>query len=237
MSTTVTITPMIEDRTVRNLIHSDRVVAQSVDSLVIDGVRLQCAVLDRAGGEVHEDLLQGRALRRELEDSDTGVKGQLPDLVRRQPRDRQAFVARVVDDALVSTVTIAASLSWSDARASTVPSAFFVRSFTEPDVMKRPRPMTMISSAETAISLMRCELTKTVRPSLASARKKSRIHLMPSGSSPFTGSSKNRIPGITEERSRRCRGADSSQGEGADLLIGDGADAHEVEHLVDARTA
>src|SRR3984957_6767947 len=51
VSTTVTITPMIEDRTVRNLIHSDRVVAQSVDSLAIDWARLLRAVLDGACGE------------------------------------------------------------------------------------------------------------------------------------------------------------------------------------------
>src|ERR1700684_3728798 len=81
VSTIVTITPMIEERTVRNLIHSERVVAQSVDSLAIDRVRLQCAVFDGSGGEVHEDLLQGRALRCQFEDRDAGVEGQLSDLV------------------------------------------------------------------------------------------------------------------------------------------------------------
>src|ERR1700722_17418551 len=101
VSTTVTITPMIEDRTVRNLIHSERVVAQSVDSLAIDRVRLQGAVFDGAGGEVHEDLLERRTLRREFEDRDTGVECQLTDLIRRQSRDGETFVIRVVHDTLV----------------------------------------------------------------------------------------------------------------------------------------
>ena len=83
----------------------------------------------------------------------------------------------------------------SEARTNTVPLAVAVRSSTDPCVMNRPRPITMIWSALTAISLIRCELTKTVRPSLARDRKNSRIHLIPSGSSPLTGSSKSRTPG------------------------------------------
>ncbi len=54
-----------------------------------------------------------------------------------------------------------------------------------------PRPMTMRWSAVSAISLIRWEETKTVRPSAASAFIRLRTHRMPSGSSPLTGSSKS----------------------------------------------
>lgn len=55
----------------------------------------------------------------------------------------------------------------------------------------RPRPITIRWSAVSAISLMRCEETKTVRPSEASRRIRLRTQRMPSGSRPLTGSSKS----------------------------------------------
>jgi uncharacterized protein len=54
----------------------------------------------------------------------------------------------------------------------------------------RPRPTTISRVAVWAISLIRCEDTNTVRPSAASALSRLRIHSTPSGSRPFTGSSK-----------------------------------------------
>ncbi len=54
-----------------------------------------------------------------------------------------------------------------------------------------PRPITMRWSAVSAISLIRWEETKTVRPSAASAFIRLRTHRMPSGSRPLTGSSKS----------------------------------------------
>ncbi|CAM5580761.1 hypothetical protein SFUMM280S_00651 [Streptomyces fumanus] len=54
-----------------------------------------------------------------------------------------------------------------------------------------PRPMTIRWSAVSAISLIRCEETKTVRPSAASAFIRFRTQRMPSGSRPLTGSSKS----------------------------------------------
>ena len=53
-----------------------------------------------------------------------------------------------------------------------------------------PLPITSRWSAVTAISLIRWLETSTVRPSAASARMKVRAQWMPSGSRPFTGSSK-----------------------------------------------
>ncbi len=55
--------------------------------------------------------------------------------------------------------------------------------------------MTTRWSAVTAISLIRWEETKTVRPSAARRFMRLRIQRMPSGSSPFTGSSNITISG------------------------------------------
>jgi hypothetical protein len=49
---------MIDERTVRNLIHSDLVAASNVDSLVMCGIHLLGAVFDGAGREVHEYLFE-----------------------------------------------------------------------------------------------------------------------------------------------------------------------------------
>ncbi len=61
--------------------------------------------------------------------------------------------------------------------------------------MSLPRPMTIRWSAVFSISDIRWLETKTVRPSAASAFIRFLIHMMPSGSSPLTGSSNIRIFG------------------------------------------
>ncbi len=68
-------------------------------------------------------------------------------------------------------------------------------SCTDMSAISRPRPITIRCEAVSAISLMRCDDTKIVRPSAASALSRLRIHKMPSGSSPFTGSSRINVPG------------------------------------------
>ena len=82
-----------------------------------------------------------------------------------------------------------------------------MHSATDASAIRAPRPMTMRWSAVTAISLIRCEDTKTVLPSAASAFIRFRIHSTPSGSSPFTGSSRIRISGSPSSAAampRRC---------------------------------
>ncbi len=64
-----------------------------------------------------------------------------------------------------------------------------MKSATGRSAISWPRPMTIKWSAVCAISLIRWLETKTVRPSAASRRIRLRTHRMPSGSSPFTGSS------------------------------------------------
>ena len=54
----------------------------------------------------------------------------------------------------------------------------------ETSASRRPRPSTTRWSAVRAISLIRCEETKTVRPSPARRRRRSRIHTTPSGVQP-----------------------------------------------------
>src|SRR4029077_5218867 len=56
--------------------------------------------------------------------------------------------------------------------------------------ISRPLPITSRWSAVRAISLIRWLETSTVRPSAASTRRRVRTQWMPSGSRPFTGSSK-----------------------------------------------
>ena len=58
-----------------------------------------------------------------------------------------------------------------------------------------PRPITIRCSAVSAISLIRCEETNTVRPSAARPLSRLRTHWMPSGSRPLTGSSSITVSG------------------------------------------
>ncbi|SCE18736.1 hypothetical protein GA0115243_108160 [Streptomyces sp. ScaeMP-e83] len=66
-----------------------------------------------------------------------------------------------------------------------------MKSVTLMSESSRPRPITMRWSAVRAISLMRWDETKTVRPSAASVFIRLRTQWMPSGSRPLTGSSKS----------------------------------------------
>ena len=71
-----------------------------------------------------------------------------------------------------------------------LPPACAVSSSTVVSAISLPRPMTTSRLAVSAISLIRWEDTKTVCPSTASALSRFLTHSTPSGSSPFTGSSK-----------------------------------------------
>ena len=70
-----------------------------------------------------------------------------------------------------------------------------VNSATEQSAISRPRPMTTRWSAVSDISVSRWLDTNTVRPSAASLRMNPRIHTMPSGSRPLTGSSNSSVCG------------------------------------------
>lgn len=84
----------------------------------------------------------------------------------------------------------------SGVRTSTPPrEARSVKSATEVSAISCPRPITIRCSAVSAISLIRCEETSTVRPSTASDLSRLRIHRMPSGSRPLTGSSRISVAG------------------------------------------
>ena len=62
-------------------------------------------------------------------------------------------------------------------------------------VMRRPLARTTISSTVWATSVSRWLETSTVLPSAASDRSRPRIQRIPSGSSPFSGSSRMSTPG------------------------------------------
>ena len=66
-----------------------------------------------------------------------------------------------------------------------------MKSFIEVSAISRPCPITIRCSAVSAISLIRWEETKTVRPWPARFFIRLRIQWMPSGSRPLTGSSKS----------------------------------------------
>ena len=88
------------------------------------------------------------------------------------------------------------------------PDALAISSSTEMSASSRPFPITISWSAVSSSSLMWWLETKTVRPSAASERSVSRIHWIPSGSSPIVGSSRIRIGGSPSSAAatpRRCR--------------------------------
>ena len=87
-------------------------------------------------------------------------------------------------------------------------------------------------TAVSAISAIRCDDTRTVRPSPARLRNKWRIHRMPSGSRPLTGSSSTRGR-VAEQRDRDPETLTHSEREAADPLAGDLGQANEIEQLVD----
>src|ERR1019366_5349015 len=83
--TKVMTTPMMVERTVRNLIHSDRIVEPSVTSLLM--ARPIGSVLHGVGREVHVHLFERGTLRREFVERNTRVKRDLTDLLRGQIAD------------------------------------------------------------------------------------------------------------------------------------------------------
>ena len=70
-----------------------------------------------------------------------------------------------------------------------------MKSATLVSAISRPLPITIRRVAVCAISLIRCEETKTVLPCAASSVSIPRIHRMPSTSSPLTGSSRTTVAG------------------------------------------
>ena len=70
-----------------------------------------------------------------------------------------------------------------------------MNSSTVVSAISRPRPITTSRVAVSAISLIRCEDTNTVRPSAARPLSRFLIHSTPSGSSPLTGSSRTTTRG------------------------------------------
>ena len=108
-------------------------------------------------------------------------------------------------------------------------------SSTLPEAISRPRPTTMSSVAVTAISLIRCDETKTVRPSAASAFNRLRIQRMPSGSRPFTGSSSSSVPGSPSSADAMPEPLAHAEREAPGPLAGDLVQPDQPEHLVDPR--
>ena len=115
-------------------------------------------------------------------------------------------IAATVAPALASTVM--ASVRCEVRNRTRVPEAPATRSATLVSATSRPRPMTTRWSAVSSSSLIRWLETRIARPSAASDRRYPRIHLIPSGSRPFTGSSNistGGSPSIAAAMPRRCR--------------------------------
>ena len=94
--------------------------------------------------------------------------------------------------------------------------------------------MTIRWSAVSAISLIRCDETKTVRPSAASSLSRLRIQWMPSGSRPLTGSSRISVCGSPSSAaampSRWPMPSENSPARFFATVV----QPDEVDHLVDA---
>ena len=115
-------------------------------------------------------------------------------------------IAATVAPALASRVM--ASVRCEVRSRTRVPEAPATRSATLVSATIRPRPMTTRWSAVSSSSLIRWLETRIARPSAASPRRYPRIHRIPSGSRPFTGSSKistGGSPSIAAAMPSRCR--------------------------------
>ena len=93
--------------------------------------------------------------------------------------------------------------------------------------------MTTRRSAVSAISLMRWLETKTERPSAARPRNRFLTQRIPSGSRPFTGSSKSSTPWITEQRAGDAESLAHAERELAGALSSDVGQSDHAEYLVD----
>ena len=109
-------------------------------------------------------------------------------------------------------------------------------SSTRMSVINRPRPITITCSAVSAISLIRCEETKTVRPSAASVFEQGcRSSECPPGSRPFTGSSSISVSRITEQRGRDAEPLAHAERElSGPLRAATSCKTDQVDQLVDA---
>ena len=101
----------------------------------------------------------------------------------------------------------------------------------------RPLPTTTTWSAVTAISPIRCEDKKTVRPSAASPWSSDRIHRMPSRSSPLMGSSSTRVAGSPRSAAATPSRWPIPSEKAPTRLSRDVGEPDELEDLVDARAA
>ena len=108
-----------------------------------------------------------------------------------------------------------------------------MKSLTDMSASSWPRPITIKCSAVSAISLIRCEETKTVRPSEASCFIRLRTHRMPSGSRPLTGSSKSSTCGSPSSAAAMPSRWPMPEREALGAPPRDVLQAHHAEHLVD----
>src|SRR5271154_952324 len=117
--------------------------------------------------------------------------------------------------------------------------AWSTKSSTLASVMSLPRPSTTSRVAVCAISLIRCEDTRTVRPSAASDLSSSRIQRTPSGSRPLTGSAPTtagrRRP--AQPRGGPAEALPHPQGEPAGPGAGDLGQPGQLDHLIDPAAA
>ena len=121
-----------------------------------------------------------------------------------------------------------------EVRSSTrVPEAPATRSATLVSATSRPRPMTTRWSAVSSSSLIRWLETRIARPSAASDRRYPRIHRMPSGSRPLTGSSKMSTGGSPSMARRDAEPLPHAERETAGPPPRGRRETHLFEHLGD----
>jgi hypothetical protein len=95
------------------------------------------------------------------------------------------------------------------------------------------RPMITKCSAISSISLIRCDETKTVRPSRARSWSRVRIQRMPLGIEAVDRLVEHHHPGIAEQGTGDPQALAHAEREAAAAAAGDVAEADDVEHLVD----
>ena len=165
-------------------------------------------VLDRVAGELDECLLQRTGLRASSCSVMPGGGGEFADaLDRRVGTFRAAPVAGAVATSRLPDQRGPQFASCGRADPHRRLGRLAMKSAVLASAISRPRPMTIRWSAVNAISDSRWEDTNTVRPCAARLFMNVRIQRMPSGSSPFTGSSNSSTsgsPSSAPARPSRC---------------------------------
>ena len=160
--------------------------------------------------------------------------GDLADLLGRQPVHLERAALAAVDRDARSPSSVAQRCSSGGARGRPWPRPARTNSSTLVSAISRPRPITIRWSAVSAISLIRCDETKTVRPSAARPLEQVADPVDALGVEAVDRLVQDQRLRVAEQRRRDAEPLAHAERELARPLAGHLVQADEVDHLVDA---